>query len=50
MELLSGGDILIRALKDAGVKDVWGYPGGAALHIYDALYRQDDVFHILVRH
>ena len=50
MEKLSGGDILIRALKDAGVKDVWGYPGGAALHIYDALYRQDDVFHILVRH
>jgi acetolactate synthase-1/2/3 large subunit len=37
LESLSGGDILIRALKDAGVKDVWGYPGGAALHIYDAL-------------
>jgi len=50
LENLSGGDILIRALKDVGVKDVWGYPGGAALHIYDALYRQDDVFHILVRH
>ncbi|MCT2530671.1 acetolactate synthase 3 large subunit [SAR92 clade bacterium H921] len=50
MELLSGGEILIRALKDAGVKNVWGYPGGAALHIYDALYRQDDVYHLLVRH
>ncbi|MGY8850832.1 MAG: acetolactate synthase 3 large subunit [Pseudomonadales bacterium] len=50
MELLSGGDIVIRALKDAGVKNVWGYPGGAALHIYDALYRQDDVYHLLVRH
>ena len=50
MELLSGGEILIRALKDAGIKNVWGYPGGAALHIYDALYRQDDVHHILVRH
>ena len=50
MELLSGGEILIRALKDAGIKHVWGYPGGAALHIYDALYRQDDVHHILVRH
>ena len=50
MELLSGGDIVIRALKDAGVKNVWGYPGGAALHIYDALYRQEDVYHLLVRH
>jgi acetolactate synthase-1/2/3 large subunit len=50
VELLSGGEILIRALKDAGVKNVWGYPGGAALHIYDALYRQDDVYHLLVRH
>lgn len=50
MELLSGGDILIRALHDAGVKHVWGYPGGAALHIYDAIFRQDKVNHILVRH
>jgi len=50
VELLSGGDIVIRALKDAGVKNVWGYPGGAALHIYDALYRQEDVYHLLVRH
>ena len=50
MDLLSGGEILIRALKDAGIKNVWGYPGGAALHIYDALYRQEDVHHILVRH
>lgn len=50
MERLSGGEIVIRALKDAGVKHVWGYPGGAALHIYDALYRQEDVHHLLVRH
>ena len=50
MEHLSGGEIVIRALKDAGVKHVWGYPGGAALHIYDALYRQEDVHHLLVRH
>ncbi|MFA5548003.1 MAG: acetolactate synthase 3 large subunit [Porticoccaceae bacterium] len=50
MELLSGGDILIRALHDAGVKHIWGYPGGAALHIYDAIFRQDKVNHILVRH
>ena len=37
MEHLSGDDILIRALKDVGVTHLWGYPGGAALHIYDAI-------------
>lgn len=50
MELLSGSDMIIRFLKDEGVKYVYGYPGGAALHIYDALFRQKDVKHILVRH
>ncbi len=50
MELFSGGEIVVRALKDAGVKHIWGYPGGAALHIYDALFQQEDVRHILVRH
>lgn len=50
MELLSGGDILIRALHECGVKHIWGYPGGAALHIYDAIFRQKDIKHILVRH
>jgi acetolactate synthase I/II/III large subunit len=47
---LTGADIFVRALKDEGVEYVFGYPGGAALHIYDALYRQTDVKHILVRH
>ena len=47
---LSGGEILIRCLKDEGVEYLFGYPGGAVLHIYDALYQQDDVKHILVRH
>lgn len=42
--------MLIRALKDEGVEYVFGYPGGAALHIYDAIFRQKDVKHILVRH
>ncbi len=42
--------MLIRSLKDQGVEYIYGYPGGAALHIYDALFRQDDVKHILVRH
>ena len=49
-ELLSGGDMLIRALHDEGVEVVFGYPGGAALHIYDAIFRQKKVQHILVRH
>jgi acetolactate synthase-1/2/3 large subunit len=47
---LTGAEILVRCLRDEGVKYIFGYPGGAALHIYDALYRQDDVRHILVRH
>ena len=47
---LTGADILVRCLKDEGVKYIFGYPGGAALHIYDALYKQDDIRHILVRH
>ncbi|WP_045860600.1 acetolactate synthase 3 large subunit [Teredinibacter purpureus] len=50
MEKLSGGDILLRSLADEGVDCVFGYPGGAALHIYDAIFRQKDVKHILVRH
>lgn len=47
---LTGADIFVRCLHDEGVEYVFGYPGGAALHIYDALYRQDKVKHILVRH
>jgi len=50
VELLSGGEMLMRALKEEGVKMIFGYPGGAVLHIYDALYQQDAVEHILVRH
>ena len=50
MELLSGADMLIRSLQDEGIEYIYGYPGGAALHIYDALFRQDKVKHILVRH
>ncbi len=48
--MLSGGDMLIRSLQEEGVDVVFGYPGGAALHIYDAIFRQDKVRHILVRH
>ena len=47
---LSGGEILVQCLKDEGVDFLFGYPGGAVLHIYDALYNQEDVKHVLVRH
>ena len=50
MEKLSGGDMLIRALQDEGVEYVFGYPGGAVLHIYDAFFKQNRIQHILVRH
>ncbi|WP_027848118.1 acetolactate synthase 3 large subunit [Marinospirillum minutulum] len=50
MELLSGADMITRFLADEGVEYIYGYPGGAALHIYDAIHRQDKVNHILVRH
>ena len=45
MEQLSGGEALIRALHDEGVEFLFGYPGGAVLHIYDALFQQDKVEH-----
>ncbi|MFL2559170.1 MAG: biosynthetic-type acetolactate synthase large subunit [Arenicellales bacterium] len=48
--ILSGAEIVVQSLKDEGVEFVFGYPGGAALHIYDAFYKQEDVQHILVRH
>ncbi len=47
---LSGGEIVVQALLDEGVELVFGYPGGAVLHIYDALFKQDKIRHILVRH
>ncbi len=49
-ELMSGGEMLARALRDEGVEFIFGYPGGAVLHIYDALFRTNDIPHILVRH
>ncbi len=47
---LSGAEIIIECLKAEGIDYVFGYPGGAVLHIYDAFYKQNDVQHILVRH
>jgi len=49
-ETLTGAEIVIRCLKAEGVEFVFGYPGGAVLHLYDAIFRQKDVKHILVRH
>ena len=47
---LMGAEVLIKALQAEGVKYIWGYPGGAVLYIYDALYKQDTMQHVLVRH
>lgn len=50
MRKMSGAAMVVEALKDVGVTHVFGYPGGAVLDIYDALFAQDDVKHVLVRH
>ena len=47
---LTGAEIFVRCLQEEGVDLIFGYPGGAVLHIYDALYKQQKVSHILVRH
>jgi acetolactate synthase I/II/III large subunit len=46
----NGSEILVRSLQAEGVTCLWGYPGGAVLYIYDALYKQDSIEHVLVRH
>ncbi|NDY90741.1 acetolactate synthase 3 catalytic subunit [Ideonella livida] len=47
---LNGSEILVRCLQAENVKYIWGYPGGSVLYIYDALYQQDSIQHVLVRH
>ena len=47
---LRGAEILVKSLQAENVKYIWGYPGGAVLHIYDAFYKQDTIQHVLVRH
>jgi len=49
-ERIRGAEIFVRALRDEGVEYLFGYPGGAVLHIYDALFKQEAIKHILVRH
>ncbi|CAG8999998.1 MAG: Acetolactate synthase isozyme 3 large subunit [Candidatus Celerinatantimonas neptuna] len=50
MEKLSGAEMVVRSLQDQGVKHIFGYPGGSVLDIYDALFDNSDIEHILVRH
>ena len=50
MEMLSGGEMVARSLQDEGVEFIFGYPGGSVLHIYDALFKDSKIPHILVRH
>ncbi|MCK6421587.1 MAG: acetolactate synthase 3 catalytic subunit [Aquabacterium sp.] len=47
---INGSEIIVRCLQAEGVKYIWGYPGGAVLYIYDALYKQESIQHVLVRH
>src|SRR5215475_12267927 len=47
---MTGAEMVIQALADQGVTDIFGYPGGAVLPIYDAMFQQDKVRHVLVRH
>ncbi|WP_279049237.1 acetolactate synthase 3 large subunit [Cedecea davisae] len=50
MEMLSGAEMVVRSLIDQGVKQIFGYPGGAVLDIYDALHTMGGIDHVLVRH
>jgi acetolactate synthase-1/2/3 large subunit len=47
---LTGAEITVRCLQEEGVEYIFGYPGGAVLHLYDALFKQEEVVHVLVRH
>src|ERR1700753_1491250 len=49
-QVMTGAEMVIRALKDQGVTHIFGYPGGAVLPIYDALFAKHDLIHVLVRH
>jgi len=49
-KLMNGAEMVVRALQDQGVETLFGYPGGAVLPIYDALFQQDQINHVLVRH
>ena len=48
--MLTGAEMIVRALREQGVRHLFGYPGGSVLPIYDALFGQESIRHILVRH
>lgn len=50
MEMISGAEMVIRSLQDQGIKRLFGYPGGSVLDLYDALFKQSEIEHVLVRH
>jgi len=50
MEMISGAEMVIRSLQDQGVNRIYGYPGGSVLDLYDALFKQETIEHVLVRH
>ncbi len=50
MEMLSGAEMVVRALEDEGIEHIFGYPGGSVLDIYDALFENSKIEHVLVRH
>src|SRR5690606_25530446 len=47
---MTGAEMVLQALRDNGVTHIFGYPGGAVLPIYDEIFQQDDIQHVLVRH
>src|SRR5579872_5016207 len=49
-EIMTGAQMVVRALRDQGVTHIFGYPGGAVLPIYDALFKVEGITHVLVRH
>ena len=49
-EIMTGAEMVVRALVDQGVTDIFGYPGGAVLPIYDSLFQDNELVHVLVRH
>jgi len=50
MEMISGAEMVIRSLQDQGIDRIYGYPGGSVLDLYDALFQQSSIEHVLVRH
>ena len=50
VQMMEGAELILKVLEDQGVEVIFGYPGGAVLPIYDALFRNNSIRHILVRH